>query len=107
MHWIYAHLIGDYIIQNDWMATGKKNKSWICLVHVLTYLAPFIFCHFEWWQIVAIGAQHFIQDRTNVVVLLMKLKGSEAFAKPPCGPWSVIITDNILHVLFMAWIASL
>jgi len=107
MHWIYAHLIGDYVIQNDWMALGKRNKSWICLVHVLTYLIPFAFCHFEWWQIMVIGAQHFIQDRTNVVAWLMKLKGSEAFTKPPCGPWSVIITDNIPHVLFMAWIASM
>ena len=22
MHWIYAHLIGDYLIQTDWMANG-------------------------------------------------------------------------------------
>ena len=25
MHWIYAHLIGDYILQNDWLAEGKKR----------------------------------------------------------------------------------
>ncbi len=34
MHWIYAHLIGDYLLQNDWMAKGKKQKSWICAIHI-------------------------------------------------------------------------
>lgn len=24
MHWIFAHLIGDYLLQNDWMAKGKN-----------------------------------------------------------------------------------
>ena len=33
MHWIYAHLIGDYIIQNDWMAQHKKDSSFRCDVH--------------------------------------------------------------------------
>lgn len=59
MHWIYAHLIGDYLIQNDWMAKGKKTSTGICLVHIATYLLPFLFCGLKWWQVVAIGAQHF------------------------------------------------
>lgn len=107
MHWIYAHLIGDYIVQNDWMAQGKKKSSWICSVHIITYLIPFLFCGFEWWQIALIGAEHFLQDRTNIVVWLMKTKGSASFIGPPCGPWSVIVTDNILHILFIAWVAAL
>jgi hypothetical protein len=107
MHWIYAHLIGDYLIQTDWMATGKKRSSWICAVHVLSYLLPFSLTPLVWWQLALIGAEHFAQDRTGVVVWLMRKKGSAAFAQPPCGPWSVIVTDNILHVLFMAGVASL
>ena len=107
MHWIYAHLIGDYLIQNDWMANGKKKSSWICAVHIATYLLPFAFTGLSWWQIALIGAQHFAQDRTGFVVWLMKAKRSTAFIQPPCGPWSVIVTDNILHILWMAWIASL
>jgi len=107
MHWIYAHLIGDYLIQTDWMANGKKRSSWICAVHILTYLLPFAFTGLAWWQIALIGAQHFAQDRTGFVVWLMKAKGSAAFLQPPCGPWSVIVTDNILHILWMAAVASL
>ena len=107
MHWIYAHLIGDYLIQTDWMATGKKRSSWICAIHVLIYLIPFLFTPMVWWQLALIGAEHFAQDRTAFVPWLMRAKGSAAFVQPPCGPWSVIVTDNILHVLFMAGVASL
>ena len=41
MDWFLAHLAGDYIFQTDFMASGKKTKSWICAVHVLFYLLPF------------------------------------------------------------------
>jgi hypothetical protein len=104
--WIYAHLIGDFLIQNDWMSREKKKSSWVCLVHVLTYLIPFLFCGFTWWQLLAIGVQHFAQDRTGFVVWLMNIKGSGYFATGTCGPWSIILTDNILHILFIAWIIT-
>lgn len=107
MHWIYAHLIGDYLIQTDWMAIGKKKSSWICAVHVLTYLIPFLFCGLEWWQLALIGVGHFAQDRTGFVVWLMKVSGSAAFATGPCAPWSIIVTDNVLHILWMAAVAAL
>jgi len=106
MHWIYAHLIGDYLIQNDWMAKGKKTSSFICFVHTVTYLFPFLFCSLEWWQIMAIGAQHFAQDRTGVIVWMLNATGKGGFAKPPMAPWSIIVTDNVIHILFMAWIVS-
>lgn len=48
-----AHLVGDFIFQNDWMAKGKKTSSLICLVHIITYLIPFLFCGLKWWQIAA------------------------------------------------------
>jgi hypothetical protein len=102
-----AHLIGDYLLQTDRMAIGKKKSSWICLVHVLTYLIPFIFTPLVWWKLALIGLQHFLQDRWNFVPWFMCVKGSGQFTLPPCGPWSVIVTDNILHILFIAWIASI
>lgn len=107
MNFIYAHLFGDYILQNDWMATGKKKSSWVCLVHVLFYLLPFCFTTLAWWKIWMIGVEHFIQDRTTFVTWFMRVRGSESFIQPPYGPWSVIVTDNILHILFMALIVWL
>jgi hypothetical protein len=107
MHWIYAHLIGDFLIQTDWMAKGKKESTFICLVHVVIYMVPFLFCGFAWWQLGLIALQHFFQDRTNFVVWFMEVKGSAKFTQPPMAPWSIVLTDNILHILFIAAIRSL
>lgn len=107
MHCIYAHLIGDYLLQSDWMAKGKKVSSWICLAHVATYMIPFLFCGLVWWQLLLIGIQHFLQDRTAFIIWLMKIKGSAEFAKPPMAPWSIIVTDNIVHILFIAFVVYL
>jgi len=107
MHWIYAHLIGDYLLQNDWMAQNKKVSSLHCAVHILVYMLPFLFCGFLWWQLAIIALQHYAVDRTNFIMWFMKWKGSEKFATGPCFPWSVIVTDNITHILTIAFVASL
>jgi len=107
MHWIFAHLIGDYLIQTDWMALNKKKNSFQCLIHVVTYMVPFFWCHFLWWQLIAIAAQHYFIDRTNFVRWFMKVKGSEKFAIGPCSPWSIYMIDNIMHILWIAFIAWL
>lgn len=102
-----AHLIGDYLIQNDWMALNKKNHDWICAVHVLAYMIPFLFCGLNEWQLGLIACQHFFQDRGGFIVWLMKVKGSEKFATGPCSPWSIIVTDNVVHVVWIALVVSL
>jgi hypothetical protein len=107
MHWIYAHLIGDYILQNDWMALHKKENSFRCAVHVLLYMIPFLFCGFTWWQLLLIATQHYAIDRSGFVVWFMKIKRQEFFSTGPCWPWSQIVMDNILHILWIALIASL
>lgn len=107
MHFIYAHLIGDYLLQNDWMAQGKKKSWWIAMIHAWCYILPFFFTGASIWQLQLIGIQHLLQDRTNFIVWLMKVKGSAKFAEPPMAPWSIIVTDNIIHILFIAFVFSL
>jgi hypothetical protein len=107
MHWIYAHLIGDYLLQNDWMAKGKKNFWWIAVIHVICYMIPFIFTGTSFLQFLLIAAQHLIQDKTNFIIWLMNIKGSAKFAEPPMAPWSIIITDNIIHILWIAFVMNL
>jgi hypothetical protein len=101
-----AHFLGDFIFQNDFMAAGKKKSNWICLLHIVTYLIPFLFCGLAPWQLILIGIEHYAQDRTNFVVWFMNLKGSKLFAQPPMAPWSIIVTDNILHIIFILWIVG-
>lgn len=107
MHWIYAHLIGDYLLQNDWMAQNKKITSLACLAHVFFYILPFIFTPLVWWQLVLIAFQHFLQDRYQFALWFLRLKGSADFALPPSAPWSLIVVDNIFHILFIAFVAWL
>jgi hypothetical protein len=107
MHWIYAHLIGDFLLQTDWMARGKKFSSWVCFIHVITYMVPFLLTSLNWWQLLFIGIQHFIQDRTDFVLWFMKNTGKDEFTMPPHAPWSVILVDSILHILFIALIEQI
>lgn len=107
MHYIFAHLIGDYLLQNDWMAQNKKGSSFHCLVHVICYMIPFLFCSLAPWQFLAIAIQHYALDRTNFVDWFMKWKGQGKFASPPCWPWSVIVMDNIMHILWIELVVQI
>ena len=103
MHWIYAHLIGDFLIQTDWMQR-KRVSSWHCLVHSVVYLVPFLFTGLSGLQIAAIGLQHFFQDRFGWAEKWQKLA-----RQTPADMWPTgrLLVDQTLHILFMAWIASL
>ena len=68
-----AHLIGDFILQNDWMARGKKSSSLVCLVHVATYILPFLLCSLAAWQLALIALQHFVQDRSAFVLWWLRV----------------------------------
>lgn len=102
LHWIYAHLIGDYLLQNDWMAQGKKKYHWICLVHILTYLIPFLFTSATPLQLALIGAQHYLQDRWGFVAWFCKVTGK--FQPEPVKVWGHIVVDNVIHILWMAFV---
>jgi hypothetical protein len=49
MNVFVAHLVGDFILQNEWMAGDKKRNSVASLVHVLVYLLPFLLTNLAWW----------------------------------------------------------
>ena len=107
MHWIYAHLIGDYIIQNDWMAQNKKNSHLHCVVHIITYMIPFLLCNMVWWQLLLIAIQHYAIDKTKFVGWFMGIKGSSIFRDGPLSPWSWVVVDNVLHILWIAGVVWL
>lgn len=123
MNWLFAHFVGDFFLPDDWMAEGKKKSSWVCLVHVLMYMLPFLFigswiglpfgsgelvyCETEWWKLMLIAVQHFFQDRTGFVEWWLRFKGSVWFSKSPMAPWSIILTDNMIHLMWIAFVMSL
>lgn len=93
-----AHLIGDFILQNEWMAMNKRNSSWACLVHVLVYITPFLLTGLEWWQLLWIAATHFLQDRTGFVLWWIK-----HFKRVPPEHIGVIplMVDQAFHLIMI------
>ena len=110
MEQILLHLWGDYIVQKSEWALNKKKKGmygfWCCLIHVLTYTAPFLLIG-SWQAVVVIGVTHFIIDRTKIIDKFISWRNSTghtvnfgyAVERPfAIAVWLNIIVDNIFHV---------
>lgn len=122
---IIGHLVGDYLLQTDWMALNKKKRVWPCFVHCWIW-AMVVMAFAGWHSLTLQKSQlifgillttHFIQDHTNVVSWWMRLKwkdqskfmesdrlflGShecDASIIPGLGPWSIIVVDNVWHIV--------
>lgn len=98
---LVGHLVGDYLLQNDWMALNKKTSTLHCVVHCAIWTA--CVCLFAgWYQPWVIGvlfATHFAQDRTGIIRWWMSVVGQDKFATGICSPWSIIVVDNVWHIV--------
>lgn len=111
---IVGHLVGDYLIQNDWMAQNKKIQTpegnTACVVHCSIWtMAVMLFS--GWYRTehlflvcAAVFFTHYIQDRTNIVKFWMtRINRQPIFSQPPLAPWSIIVVDNVWHI-FTLWL---
>lgn len=102
MEQLILHLLGDYLLQTDWMAQNKKVKTWrgelACQVHCLLYSIPFLLIG-TWQQVLFIYVTHYLIDRFGFVKWYMTTFDMKEFMKPPLGPWSIFITDNTFHLI--------
>jgi hypothetical protein len=91
-----AHLVGDFILQNEWMAANKRKSSLVCLLHVLVYVLPFLLTGLVWWQIILIGTTHFLQDRSGFVFWWVRF-----YKRVPEKHWGIIplMVDQGFHLL--------
>jgi hypothetical protein len=112
---LIAHVVGDYILQSEWMATQKSRRSLPALVHSLTYLIPFLFITRNPYTLAVIAGTHFVLDRWHLARHVAWIKnrpwpGSAPWSEcsktgfhPDTAPWLagwlVIIVDNVLHVV--------
>lgn len=105
------HLIGDYLIQNDWMALNKKKLTWIgelaCQIHCITYALPFLFIASP-FQVFLIYLSHYLIDRTNIVAWFLAIRNGVFHTKnfgfsmerpALISVWLFIITDNVFHII--------
>lgn len=71
---ILAHLVGDYILQSDWMANGKTRQSFAAAVHALCYSLPFLFFRPSFTAFAFIAVTHFVIDRWRLARYVCWLK---------------------------------
>jgi hypothetical protein len=105
---IMGHLIGDYIVQNDWMAAGKTQRHLPCIVHCLCYMLAVWLCSCWWlgwaWMPMVFLA-HYPVDRWRLArSWMVNMSGQEAFATGALSPWSIIVVDNTIHLAVLFWI---
>lgn len=105
MDWFIGHLVGDYLLQSNWMAVNKKKAGWqghwACFTHCALWTLSV--CLFAWWwnpvTVACVFFSHWILDRTRLVHLYVKVfRQIEAL-------WLQIVIDNTIHLVLLWLIA--
>ena len=59
---ILCHFVGDYVLQNDFIAKTKGSNWWHLIAHCFLYSLPFYLAFGFCWQIGVIIGTHIIVD---------------------------------------------
>lgn len=105
---VLGHLVGDYLLQNSWMAMNKANK-WIpllthCLIYTLSLLAAMFIGGFSvtGFVVAIIFISHvFLDKRIFVFWWTRTIMG----VKSPEGNWLTIMVDQVFHLLILGFVA--
>jgi hypothetical protein len=83
---LFGHLIGDYFVQNDWMALNKSKNSFHCAIHVTLYtLSIVFFTSFNPLWLAFVWLSHFVVDRFSLADKWLQLTNG-------CSPTKYIET---------------
>jgi hypothetical protein len=106
---LVAHLVGDWLLQTEWMALEKRT-SWralfahVAVYHALIFLVlgyRFGFGDVRVYLVVgALALSHAVLDRRWPVVRIMQLLRISV-TRPP-EKWLEIAVDQTLHILLLA-----
>lgn len=117
---LLAHLIGDYILQSDWMANEKTKRWWPSIAHAITYGLPFLLVTQSPAALAVIVITHAVIDHYRLarhVVWAKNLLAPKTYRHPwsECSGtgyhrdrpawmtvWLVIIADNAMHLAINA-----
>lgn len=109
-----AHMVGDYLIQSDWMAQEKTKRWWPAIAHAVTYGLPFLLVTQSLLALLVIVGTHAVIDRYRLARHVVWFKnqlapwsfrpGHTATGHGTDRPdwmavWLLIIADNVLHML--------
>lgn len=81
---LICHLVGDYLLQSDWMAQEKRRSNLAATVHVVTYTLPFLLLSPSSAAIGVIVGTHLLIDRFGLARYVVWAKNLLA---PRTMPW--------------------
>lgn len=114
---LLAHLVGDYLLQTDWMASEKTSQWLPAILHGIVYTIPFLIVTQAPLALMVICVTHIIIDRFRLARHFVWFKNQlapEAFrpdrsalkttgysADKPVwlSTWLMIIADNTIHLI--------
>lgn len=97
---LLAHFVGDYIIQNQWMADQKTSKWLPALVHGFTYTIPFLFATQSIAALLVIALTHAVIDRYRLAKYLIWFK-NQLVPKAARYPWNPATREANDHSIKM------
>lgn len=111
---LLAHLVGDYVLQSNWMANEKTSRLSVAVVHALCYSLAFLPLRPSLAAWVVIVATHAVIDRWRLARYVVWAKEWLAPTRPPpladcptgypadkpawLAVWLLIIADNAMHI---------
>jgi hypothetical protein len=102
---LIAHLIGDFLLQTEWMAKYKADRWIPLLAHCLVYtfsvsLLAYLFVPngLSLWAIVLVFVSHVILDRRSFVYFWYRkvMQVTDDRSK-----WLMIICDQVFHLIIL------
>ncbi|WP_066038670.1 DUF3307 domain-containing protein [Herbiconiux solani] len=116
---VLAHLLGDYVFQNNWMANTKTSRWLPAVIHGSVYTAMYaVILQPSVVALLVIGSTHVVIDRFRLVKQLIwvlnqvapksfryswaeaKANGGYAASTPVwLSTWLMIIVDNTVHLV--------
>jgi len=107
---LLGHMVGDYVLQNQWMAVGKSKPGWkghfACTIHVAFYTtAVALFCgSLSPTFLALVGIPHWIIDRWSLAKCWLDFKnGGSNWALSPFAPLLYAANDNTFHFVCL-WV---
>lgn len=105
MDQLICHLVGDYVLQTDWMAKNKTSSLFAALVHSFFYALPFSLITGPSWALFVIFSTHIIIDHYRLAAMVMRLKqwswrhhGHSSATSSDINLMLLIVIDNTIHL---------
>lgn len=105
---VVAHLVGDYLIQTEWMVARKTKNLYVAILHALSYSLPFLFFTHSWLAMFVIIWTHSVIDRLSLARYICAWKNGRRVPTTRSGltepTHEAITTDSVKQLAINAWI---